>query len=66
MNTVTLSTHVRWQRNRKAGTHHEAHEAVIGDQFMSPPNVIRQKRRGEKPKKSKVGFHPIFIACSKR
>jgi hypothetical protein len=48
----------------KARAHHKAHETVIGDQLASSPNVIRQRRRSEKHKKSKVGFHLIFIACS--
>jgi hypothetical protein len=48
----------------KARTHHKAHEAVIDDQLASSPDAIRQKRRSEKPKKSKVGFHLILIACS--
>ena len=38
----------------KARAHAKAHEAVIDDQLASSPNAIRQRRRSEKPKKSKV------------
>jgi hypothetical protein len=47
----------------KAREHTKAHEAVI-DQFASSPDVTRQKRRSERHKKPKVGFHLVFIACS--
>jgi hypothetical protein len=48
----------------KARAHPKAHGAVIDDQLASPPNAIRQKRRSEKPKTSKVRFHFVFIVCS--
>jgi hypothetical protein len=47
----------------KARAHSKAHEAIIDDKHASSPDAIRQTRRSEKPKKSKVGFHLVFIAC---
>jgi hypothetical protein len=46
----------------KAREHTKAHEAVIDDQFASSPDVIRQKRRSERHKKHKVGFH-LCLHC---
>jgi hypothetical protein len=46
----------------KARAHPKANETAIDHQLASSSDAIRQKRRSEKPKKSKVGFHLLFVA----
>ncbi len=48
----------------KARADPKAHETVINHQPASSPDAIRQKRRSEKPKKTKVGFRLVFVACA--
>lgn len=47
----------------KAPTHPKANEMAIDHQLASSSDAIRQKRRSEKSKKSKVSFHLVFVAC---
>ena len=49
----------------KARAHTKANETAIDHQLASSSDVIRQKRRSDKPKKSKVGFHLVFVACAR-
>ena len=49
----------------KPRAHTKANETAIDHQLASSSDPIRQKRRSEKPKKSKVGFHLVFVACAK-
>jgi hypothetical protein len=48
----------------KARAHPKANETVIDHQLASSSETIRQKRPSEKPKKSKVSFHLVFVACA--
>jgi hypothetical protein len=48
----------------KARAHPKANETAIDHQLASSSDAIRQKRRSEKPKKSKVGFHLVFVTCA--
>jgi len=48
----------------KARAHPKANETVTDRQLASSSEVIRQKRRNEKPKKSKVSFYLAFVACA--
>ena len=48
----------------KARAHPKANETAIDHQLASSSDAIRQKRRSEKPKKPKVSFHLVFVACA--
>lgn len=48
----------------KARAHPKVDETVTDHQLASSSDAIRQKRRNEKPKKSKVSFYPVFVACA--
>lgn len=58
-------TNVKAKGKGKARARPEAREAAIDDQLPSSPDATRQTSRSEKPKKSKVGFHFVFIACAR-
>ena len=48
----------------KARAHPKGNEMAIDHQLASSSDAIGQKRRSEKPKKSKVGFHLVFVTCA--
>jgi hypothetical protein len=49
----------------KARAYPKANETTIDHQLASSSDAVRQKRRIEKPKKSKVSFHLVFVACAR-
>ncbi len=59
----TSKTRTKGKGNARAHPKAQAHDTAINHQLASSPDVIRQKRRSEKPKKSKVGFHRLRCMC---
>jgi hypothetical protein len=57
-------TRIKGKGKVQARAHPKANETAIDHQLATSSDAIRQKRRSEKPKKAKVSFHFVFVACA--